>query len=109
MPRKAELVKAIADESGISKKDAAAAFNALVSYISETVKPGEAVSIPGLGRITVTPHHAREVRIPYAARRVRLGGKNGECTIKRSGKNIERTIKRSGDALKMFTDTYKKL
>ncbi len=97
MPRKAELVKVIADESGISKKDAAAAFNAFVSYISETVKHGKTVSIPGLGRITVTPH-PREVRIPYAARTVRL-----------REKNIQRTVKRSGDALKMFTDTYKKL
>ena len=64
MPGKGDLVNAIADQAGISKKEAAAAFDAFVSYISDSCQSGERCVIPGLGSFTVTERKAREGRNP---------------------------------------------
>lgn len=60
MAGKSELINAIADQAGISKKEAAAAFDAFVGYISETCQSGERCAIPGLGSFSVTERKARE-------------------------------------------------
>jgi DNA-binding protein HU-beta len=101
MPRKAELVKAIADETGISRKDANAAFNAFVSYLSESVKHGETVSIPGLGRVTVAAvGKGRDRRTPYTGSVIRIPAKK----IARF-----RSARGTNDALEIFTRAYKNL
>ena len=60
MAGKSDLINAIADQAGISKKEAAAAFDAFVDYISETCQSGERCAIPGLGSFSVTERKARE-------------------------------------------------
>jgi DNA-binding protein HU-beta len=64
MPGKADVVNAIADQAGISKKEAAAAFDAFISYIAESCQRGERCAIPGLGSFSVTERKAREGRNP---------------------------------------------
>lgn len=64
MPGKAEMINAIADQAGISKKEAAAAYDAFVTYISDTCQSGERCAIPGLGSFSVTQRKAREGRNP---------------------------------------------
>jgi DNA-binding protein HU-beta len=64
MPGKGDVINAIADEAGISKKEAAAAFDAFVNYISDTCRSGERCAIPGLGSFSVTERKAREGRNP---------------------------------------------
>ncbi|HVG24138.1 MAG TPA: HU family DNA-binding protein [Thermoanaerobaculia bacterium] len=58
------MINAIAEQAGISKKEAAAAFDAFVSYISDTCQTGERCAIPGLGSFSVTQRKAREGRNP---------------------------------------------
>lgn len=64
MAGKADVINAIADQAGISKKEAAAAFDAFVSYISESCQRGDRCAIPGLGSFSVSHRKAREGRNP---------------------------------------------
>ncbi|MFN2238077.1 MAG: HU family DNA-binding protein [Thermoanaerobaculia bacterium] len=64
MAGKADLVSAIAEQAGISKKEATAAYDAFVEYIAETCQSGERCSVPGLGSFTVSERKARTGRNP---------------------------------------------
>jgi DNA-binding protein HU-beta len=61
---KAELVTAIAKGSGLTKKQADAALKAAVEAVSNALKKGERVAIPGLGIFTVRQRAARKGRNP---------------------------------------------
>jgi DNA-binding protein HU-beta len=64
MAGKAEMIDAIAEKAGISKREAAEAYEAFVAYISETCQRGDRCAIPGLGSFSVTERKAREGRNP---------------------------------------------
>lgn len=64
MPGKGDVINAISEQAGISKKEAAAAFDAFVGYITEACQSGERCAIPGLGSFSVTERKAREGRNP---------------------------------------------
>ena len=50
---KGELIKAMANKADFSQKDAAAAYDALVEVITETLKAGEKVQLVGFGTFEV--------------------------------------------------------
>lgn len=60
MPGKAEVINTISEQAGISKKEAAAAFDAFVNYISDACQRGDRCAIPGLGSFLVTERKARQ-------------------------------------------------
>jgi DNA-binding protein HU-beta len=64
MAGKGDVINAIAEQAGISKKEAAAAFDAFVGYISESCQRGDRCAIPGLGSFSVSDRKAREGRNP---------------------------------------------
>jgi len=64
MAGKADVIDAMAEQAGITKKEAAAAFDAFVRYIADTCQRGERCAIPGLGSFQVTERAAREGRNP---------------------------------------------
>lgn len=64
MAGKADVINTIADQAGISKKEAAAAFDAFVGYIADSCQRGDRCAIPGLGSFHVTERKAREGRNP---------------------------------------------
>ena len=64
MAGKADVINAMAEQAGISKREATAAFDAFVGYISETCQRGERCAIPGLGSFSVSHRKAREGRNP---------------------------------------------
>lgn len=65
MPGKGDVINAMAEQAGITKKEAAAAFDAFVSYITDSCRePGDRCSIPGLGSFSVSERKAREGRNP---------------------------------------------
>lgn len=64
MAGKADIVNAIAEQAGISKKEANAAFDAFVGYISDTCSRGERCAVPGLGSFSVSERKARQGRNP---------------------------------------------
>ena len=64
MAGKADIVSEIAEQAGISKKEATAAYDAFVNYIADTCQKGERCSIPGLGSFAVSDRKARTGRNP---------------------------------------------
>jgi DNA-binding protein HU-beta len=64
MTSKSEFVDKVAAESGLSKKDAGAAVDAVISCIEGELKSGGEVSFTGFGRFHVAQRGAREGRNP---------------------------------------------
>lgn len=50
---KGELIKAMAEKAGFTNKDAAAAYDAFVTTVTEALKAGEKVQLVGFGTIEV--------------------------------------------------------
>lgn len=64
MAGKADVVSAIAEQAGISKKEATSAYDAFVGYITDACQSGERCSLPGLGSFSVSDRKARTGRNP---------------------------------------------
>ena len=70
---KTELIAAVAEKTGLTKKDAERVVSATFETITATIKAGEKVSISGFGtfetkereaRIGRNPHTKEEIKIP---------------------------------------------
>ncbi len=61
---KGELVDAIADKAGVSKKQADAILTAVLESIQEAVATGEKVTLVGFGTFEARQRQAREGRNP---------------------------------------------
>jgi DNA-binding protein HU-beta len=61
---KSDFVDKVAAESGLSKKDAGTAVDAVISTIEGALKGGEEVSFTGFGKFHVANRGAREGRNP---------------------------------------------
>ena len=69
---KAELVAAIADEAGLSKKDAEKALKAFTDVVTEELKKGEKVQLVGFGTFEVSERAAREGRNPQTGAAMKI-------------------------------------
>ena len=72
MAGKADVVNAISEKAGISKKEAAAAFDAFVTFISDSCERGERCTVPGLGSFSVSQRKAREGRNPRTKEKITI-------------------------------------
>ena len=72
MAGKADVINAIADQAGISKKEATAAFDAFVAFIAGSCRRGERCTVPGLGSFTVSQRKAREGRNPRTSEKISI-------------------------------------
>ena len=61
---KAELIAAVAEKAGLSKKDSEAAVTAALDTITEALKSGEKVQLVGFGSFEVKSRAARTGRNP---------------------------------------------
>jgi len=61
---KTELVAAMAEQAGISKKDAEKALKAFTDVVAEELKNGGKVQLVGFGTFEVAARSAREGRNP---------------------------------------------
>lgn len=61
---KTELTAAIAEQAGISKKDAEKALKAFTDVVADELKKGEKVQLVGFGTFEVVERKAREGRNP---------------------------------------------
>jgi DNA-binding protein HU-beta len=64
MTTKSEFVDQVAATSGLSKKDAGTAVDAVIGTIEDTLKSGGEVSFTGFGKFHVAERGAREGRNP---------------------------------------------
>lgn len=69
---KTELVAAMADKAGISKKDAEAALKAFTDTVSDELKKGEKVQLVGFGTFETSVRAAREGRNPQTKETIKI-------------------------------------
>ena len=61
---KADLVAAMAEKAGVSKKDAEASLKAFTDVVAEELKKGEKIQLVGFGTFEVSERAARTGRNP---------------------------------------------
>jgi len=69
---KTELVSAIADESGLSKKDAEKALKAFTSVVEDELKKGEKIQLVGFGTFEVSERAARTGKNPRTGEEIEI-------------------------------------
>ena len=69
---KTELVAAVAEKIGLTKKDAERVINATVETITETLVKGEKVQISGFGNFEVKAREARVGRNPRTKETIQI-------------------------------------
>ncbi len=62
--KKAEFIDAVAKKTGLSKKDTAAALEAMLDTITEVLKKKDSISFIGFGTFSTTERSARSARVP---------------------------------------------
>ena len=69
---KAELVAALAENAGLSKKDSEKALAAFVSVVTDELKKGEKVQLVGFGTFEVADRPARTGRNPQTKKAIKI-------------------------------------
>jgi DNA-binding protein HU-beta len=69
---KQDLVNAVAERSGLTKKDAEKAVNATIEVIEGALAKGEKVSLVGFGTFEVRDRAARVGRNPQTGEEIRI-------------------------------------
>ena len=69
---KTELVAAIAERTGLTKKDSEAAVNAFVETLTEQLKKGEKVQLIGFGTFEVSERAERTGRNPQTGKEMTI-------------------------------------
>ena len=69
---KTELIAAIAEQTGLSKKDAEAALNAFTDIVGDTLKKGGKVQLVGFGTFEVSERSARSGRNPQTGETIEI-------------------------------------
>lgn len=72
MAGKSDVISAIAEQAGISKKEATGAYDAFIGYITDTCTRGERCAMPGLGSFAVSQRKAREGRNPRTKEKINI-------------------------------------
>ena len=69
---KADLVAAMAEKAGVSKKDAEASLKAFTDVVAEELKKGEKIQLVGFGTFEVSERAAREGRNPQTGEAMQI-------------------------------------
>ena len=86
---KAELVAAMAEQAGLSKKDAEAALKAFTDVVSDELKNGGKVQLVGFGTFEVSERAAREVRNPQSGEDMKIAAsKAPKCKAGKALKDL---------------------
>ena len=69
---KAELIAKIADQAGLSKKDAEKALNATIASITGALKKGDKVALVGFGTFETRKRAARKGKNPQTGKEISI-------------------------------------
>ena len=72
MANKTELVNSVASAANLTKKDAAAAVDAVFASIQENLSKGEKVQLIGFGTFEVRSRAARKGRNPETGKEIQI-------------------------------------
>ena len=87
---KTELVAAVAEKSGSTKKAAEAAINAMVEAIGEALKADDKVQLIGFGTFEVRERAARQGRNPATGKTIEIKG--SKSPVFKAGKALKDAV-----------------
>lgn len=73
---KAELIDAMAAESGLTKADSKRALDAFINATSDALKKGDRISLIGFGSFSTSERAARTGRNPKTGKEIQIAAKN---------------------------------
>lgn len=73
---KSDFVDKVAETSGLDKKDAAAAVDAVLKTIEDTLASGGEIAFSGFGKFHVTHRGARQGVNPQTGERIQIAASN---------------------------------
>lgn len=91
MANKADLIDGVASKSGLTKKDATAAVEALFEVVTETLAEGERVQVIGFGSFEVRDRAARKGRNPQTGEEIEIPAT--KVPAFKAGKGLKDSVK----------------
>jgi DNA-binding protein HU-beta len=88
---KTDLVAAVAEKTGLTKKQSELAVNAVVEAIETALRNGERVSLVGFGTFEVRARRARAGRNPATGQPIRIPA--GKVPAFRPGKTLRDAVR----------------
>ncbi|WP_010297480.1 HU family DNA-binding protein [Candidatus Odyssella thessalonicensis] len=73
---KTDLIKAAADQCGMSQNTVSQVFDAVLKTITDTLKKKEEVNLPGFGKFKITERAARKGRNPQTGAEINIAASN---------------------------------
>ncbi|MEF9971491.1 MAG: HU family DNA-binding protein [Oscillospiraceae bacterium] len=87
---KAELITAVSEKAGLSKKDGERTVNAVLETIKETIETGEKVQIVGFGVFDVKSREARVGRNPKTKEEIQIPA--SRVPVFKAGKALKEAV-----------------
>ena len=87
---KADLVAAMAEKAGVSKKDAEASLKAFTDVVAEELKKGEKIQLVGFGTFEVSERAARTGRNPQTGAEMTIAA--SKATKFKAGKALKDSL-----------------
>jgi len=87
---KAELIAAVAAQTGETKKSAEAAINSVVSVITDSLAKGEKVQLVGFGSFEVRKRAARKGRNPQTKEEIKIPA--SKAPVFKAGKALKELV-----------------
>ncbi|HAT7787763.1 TPA: HU family DNA-binding protein [Legionella pneumophila] len=90
---KSELVDAIASGSGLTKADASRVLEAFMATVTDVLKKGDQVVIPGFGSFSTGNRSARTGRNPQTGKTIQI--KASRVAKFKAGKNLKEAVQQA--------------
>ena len=87
---KADLISAVAEKTGLSKKDSESAVAAVVDTITESLVQGEKVQLVGFGSFELKARAARTGRNPHTGKVINIPA--SKVPVFKAGKALKDTV-----------------
>ncbi len=87
---KTELIAAIAEKTGFSKKDSEAALAATIGSIAEELKKGNKIQLIGFGTFSIKERKARQGRNPRTGKVVKIAA--SKTPVFKAGKALKDSV-----------------
>jgi DNA-binding protein HU-beta len=89
---KDEMIAAMADSSGISKKQATEALSAFMDNVTNSLQKGNKVSFAGFGTFAISDRKARTGRNPQTGATINIPAT--KVPVFRAGKNLKEAVRK---------------
>ncbi len=89
---KEEMIARMADQSGITKKQATEALQAFMDGVTDQLKKGDKVSFAGFGTFNISQRKARTGRNPQTGAEIKIPAT--KVPVFRAGKNLKEAVKK---------------